>query len=43
MMSELKNNIVNTDTPEIPVELGDYDGSIRFVKDHFIRIKTIIS
>ena len=42
-MSELKNNLVNTDTPEISVELGDHDDSIRFVKDHFIRIKTIIS
>ena len=41
-MAELKHAIQNTDECEIPLRLGEWDTSIRFVETHFQDIKTIL-
>ena len=38
----LKNQIINTDGLEVPVQLGDLNTSIRFVETHYHDIKTIL-
>jgi len=41
-MAEFKNSLVHSDSPEIPVELGD-KSTVRFVETHWSDLKTILN
>lgn len=41
-MESLKNALMNSEKPEVSLHLGELDTSVRFVKSHFLDIKTII-
>ena len=41
-MESLKNALINSENPEVPLQLGELDTSVRFVETHFCDIKTII-
>lgn len=42
VMQEAKNKLANSDSLEIPLQLGDLDTSIRFVETHRQDLKTIL-
>jgi len=42
-MESLKNALMNSEAAEVPLQLGEIDTSVRFVKSHFLDIKTILS
>ena len=42
VMPEMKNKLANSDSLEIPLQLGDLDTSIRFVETHRQDMKTIL-
>ena len=41
-MESFKNALINSEDAEVPLKLGELNTSIRFVKTHFLDIKTII-
>ncbi len=41
-MKQLKKGIMNNDDLEIPIQLGEFDSSIRFVKSHLLDMQTIL-
>ena len=41
-MESLKNVLINSEDAEVSLQLGELDTSIRFVKSHFLDIRTII-
>ena len=41
-MESFKNKLMNSETPEVSLQLGDLNTSIRFVESHWRDIKTII-
>ncbi len=41
-MDEFVSTLKVSETPEVPLKLGDWDTSLRFVETHFLDIKTIL-
>ena len=41
-MVSLKNALMNSDKPEIPLHLGELDTSVLFVDSHYRDIRTIL-
>ncbi len=41
-MESFKNALVTSEAPEIPIQLGELNKSVRFVESHFLDIRTII-
>jgi len=41
-MEALKSELVNSDDPEVSLQLGDLNASIRFVESHWYDIRTIL-
>lgn len=41
-MESLKNALMNSEDAEVSLQLGELDTSIRFIKSHFLDIRTII-
>lgn len=42
-MKEFKNALINSDEPEVPVQLGDLKEQVHFVESHFQDIKAVLS
>jgi hypothetical protein len=41
-MESLKNALINSEEPEVPLQLGELNTSLKFVGTHFLDIKTIL-
>jgi hypothetical protein len=41
-MESFKNALMNSDKPELSLQLGDLNTSVRFVESHWLDIRTIL-